>query len=148
MGLRGAVPNRTEDLSRERDANRNGRPPVTKGELRPVTIPPPDPDWHPIARMMWDAAQSSGMVDFYQDTDFAFLYSIVDDLSRNKETAARGGRVNSQLVTAVYSAMSSLGFTEGDRRRMRIELENKTEEGPDAAVTAINDYKATLGLVK
>jgi hypothetical protein len=56
MGQRGPVPNRSEDLSRDRDANRGDRPPISKGQSRPASVPDPDPEWHRVARMLWDAA--------------------------------------------------------------------------------------------
>ena len=63
----GPVPNRTTDLSRERDANRGGRPPITKGELRPVVdVLAPDEEWHPIAKHLYLSLAASGQSDFYQ----------------------------------------------------------------------------------
>jgi hypothetical protein len=41
--------------------------------------------------------------------------------------------------------MTSLGATEGDRRRMRIELEKPQEEKKSASITAIDSYKKKLG---
>ena len=141
----GPPPNRTENLSRERDANRNDRPPVTKGLMREAVIPEPNERWHPISRMMWAAAKNSGMLDFYQQTDWAMLYSLMDDLSEMKHRRMKYGKVNAQEMAAIYSSLSNLGFTEGDRRRMRIELERPEEDaGPDAAVVALDEYKAML----
>lgn len=42
---------------------------MTKGQSRPATIPQPDPDWHPIALMLWNAALESGQADFYESSD-------------------------------------------------------------------------------
>lgn len=141
----GRPPNRSDDLSRERDANRRGRAPVTKGLMREVVVPEANPNWHPIARMMYAAAQNSGMLDFYQQTDWAMIYSLMDDLSDMKYRRIKYGRVNGQELAVIYSSLSALGFTEGDRRRMRIELESPHEdEGPDAAVVAMDEYKAML----
>ena len=50
-------------------------------------------------------------------------------------------------LTAALNALSGLLVTEGDRRRLRIELESAhDDEEQDASVTAIQDYRNKLGL--
>lgn len=143
MGVRGPVPNRSDDLSRDRDADRGDRAPITKGKSRPAVIPEPDSGWHPIAKLIWDAACDSGQADFYESSDYAMLFSICDDISYYKSMGKRSG----QMLASIYSAISSLLLTEGDRRRLRIELEG--EKVPDdGVVRQINDYKAQLGLIE
>jgi hypothetical protein len=44
--------------------------------------------------------------------------------------------------------MERLLVTEGDRRRVRIELDAPQDNSEPASVTAINDYRQGLGLVK
>lgn len=140
----GPIPNRSDDLSRERDANRGDRAPIRTGEMLPVTVPHADPDWHPIARKVWDSLKSSGMRDFYQNSDWAIAYSLMDDLSHYKKSEKR----SSMQLAAIMQSLTALGLTEGDRRRMRVELAKPEEPTESASVTAINTYKANLGLVK
>lgn len=146
MGARGPVPSRENDLARPRSrkgAEQAGSP-VTKGELRTVTVPTADENWHPIAKMLWESLSTSGQSDFYQDSDWAFAYSICEDLSLYKSS----GRRSSQMAQTIYSAMGNLLVTEADRRRVRIEL-HEPESGEDlASVTAIDDAKKALGLAK
>lgn len=123
MGQRGPVPNLSTDLSRDRDANRGDRAPITKGQARVPVIPEPSEEWHDSARMIWDAALNSGQSDLYQQTDWALLHSLLGDLTRVKNS----GRPSGQLLAVIYSTMSSLLLTEGDRRRVRIELENEVD---------------------
>lgn len=149
MGTRGPIPNRDADLSREYDINRrDSRVAATKGVAYELNTRKfrPDADWHPIARTMWDAAFSSGMFEFYQNTDLAILYSLCDDISHAKFTAMKTGKVNALLLSTLYSALGNLGFTEGDRRRMRVELEAPVEED-DVASSSIKNYKNGLGVV-
>jgi hypothetical protein len=154
MGSRGPVPNRSDDLSRERDANRGGRPEITTGELRPVTIPEADPDWHPIALMLWEGLIASGQSDFYQQSDWAFAYSLMEDLTRYKEPyrvdldtgEINYGKRSGQMLQTIYSAMERLLVTEGDRRRARLELTAPDTSDEDAAVLTLADYTADLGL--
>lgn len=153
MGARGPVPNRSEDLSRTRDAGRGGRPEITQGELRPVNIPEADPDWHPIAHMLWEGLQTSGQAGWYQQSDWAFAYSLMEDLTRYKEPLTdRDGneyfKRSGQMLQTIYAAMERLLVTEGDRRRARIELTAPSTEDEDAAVLTLADYTSALGISK
>lgn len=151
MGDRGPVPNRSTDLSRERDANRGDRPEITKGTLRPVTIPEADPDWHPIAHMLWEGLIESGQSDWYQQSDWAFAYSLMEDLTRYKEplvnqkTGEEYFKRSGQMLQTIYSAMERLLVTEGDRRRARIELSAPDDSDEEAAVLTLADYTDMLG---
>lgn len=140
MAAHGPVPNRSDDLSRERDANRGDRMPIAKGELRPVRIPHADPEWHPIARKFYDSLKTSGQSDFYQNSDWAYAFSLCDDLSLYKKS----GKRSSMMFAAINTAMTNLLVTEADRRRARIELSAPEDEGESAAVLAIADYRAAL----
>lgn len=143
MGARGPVPNRSENLSRDRDSTRGGdRAPITKGTLRDVTIPEPDPAWHPIARMLWDSMIDSGQADFFQSSDWAYAFSVMDDLSLYKQSTKR----SSMMFAALESAFARLLITEADRRRARIELQAPPPDETPAAVLAIADYKEVLGV--
>ncbi|WP_326555716.1 phage terminase small subunit [Micromonospora sp. NBC_01813] len=141
MGSRGPVPNRSDDLSRDRDANRGDKAPITKGLSRPARVPEPDPGWHPIARLLWDSAIESGQTDFYESSDYAFLFSICDDVSYYKKMTKRSG----QMLASIYSAMETLLVTEGARRRVRVELQD--EEAEQAEVVDMAERKRRLGLV-
>lgn len=136
----GPVPNRSDDVSRERDVNRGDRMPITKGELKPVRIPHADTDWHPIARKFYDSLKTSGQSDYYQNSDWAYAFSLCDDLSVYKKSSKR----SSMMLAALMSAMTNLLVTEADRRRARIELSAPEDEGDSAAVLAIADYRAAL----
>jgi hypothetical protein len=138
----GPVPNREADLARPRERKGKDEVPVTKGEARPVTIPQPDAAWHPIAGRLWTALTESGQADFYQSSDWAFAYSLCEDLSHYKKSVKRSG----QMLQTIYSAMERLLVTEADRRRVRIELHEPDDDSEPAAVLAIADYKRDLGL--
>lgn len=139
--MAGPIPERTEFLAEPRKAERGE---VTKGTLRPVNIPTGDPGWHPVAMRVWDAMKNSGQADFYQESDWAFAYSLMDDLSYYKNSGKRSG----QMLQSIYSAMERLLLTEADRRRARIELSEPEDKGEAASVTAINNARAALNLVK
>ncbi|KQX36996.1 hypothetical protein ASD97_10050 [Streptomyces sp. Root63] len=144
MGNRGPVPNREDDLARPRSRKGTDQQSVTKGEMKPVKVPNADREWHPIARRLWDSLKSSGQADFYQNSDWAFAYSLCEDLSHYKKSGKRSG----QMLQTIYSAFERLLVAEGDRRRVRIELSEPEDEQDSAAVVAIADYKKELGLVQ
>jgi hypothetical protein len=144
MGDRGPVPNRDADLARDRARNGRSVSDVTKGELRPVPerFLEPDPNWHPLARDLWDGMLASGQSDWYQASDMALAASILDDLSEYKKSSKR----SAMMAQVVYSQLSNLLVTEGDRRRARIELSQPKSEGPDATLAVIDGYAAELGI--
>lgn len=152
MGSRGPVPNRSEDLARPRERKGGDQQEVTHGVLLPVEIPEPDAEWHPIARMLWDSLAVSGQADFYQQSDWAFAYSVCEDLSMykqplvNSKTGEQYYKRSGQMLQTIYSAFERLLVSEGDRRRVRLELQAPEPEGEGAAVLAIADYRDALGL--
>jgi hypothetical protein len=52
------------------------------------------------------------------------------------------------MAQTLYSALGNLLVTEGDRRRVRIELQEPEEETTPASVLAIADYRQELGLAE
>lgn len=149
MGTRGPIPSHSDDLARDR--TRNGRPDqeITKGVRRPATIPEMDPDWHHIAKMLWTALQESGQSDFYQSSDWALAYSICEDLSLYKKpSVSKDGeeyfKRSGQMLQTIYSAMERLLVSEGDRRRVRIELDEPASDEKSAELVAIDSYKDML----
>lgn len=140
----GPIPNRSGDLSRTRNANRANRPPLVKGESLPAEPYEADPDWHPIALQLWEAMKVSGQSAFYEQSDWAYAYSLCEDLSDYKQQTRRSG----QMAQTIYSNMSNLMLTEGDRRRLRVELDDPAEETEDASVTAITAMQAVLGVAQ
>lgn len=146
MGQYGPIPNRTDDLSRERDANRGGREPVTKGQsIKSKPLPVVD-DWHTAAKNIYVGTCNSGMAEFYEASDWAMLHMLVDNLSHLMDVRDETGKLPAMAFSAIMSSFVSLGLTEGDRRRIRIELESKQapEEAGDATLTVISDYRAKL----
>lgn len=147
----GPIPNRSEDLSRVRDANRSERPTLKSGVLREVHIPDADPDWHPLATRLWEGMVSSGQADFFQNSDWALAYSLMEDLTRykephaNKDTGELYFKRSGQMLQVIMSTLSTLMVTEGDRRRLRIELSQPEIQEEPASVTAIADYRKALG---
>lgn len=139
----GPIPNRPNDLSRERDSQRGDQIPISKGELRPVyDVPAPDEDWHPIVQGLYLSAAESGQADFYQMSDWWLWYSLCEDLDYYKKMGRRSG----QMLQTIYSSMTELLVSEGARRKARIILSDPEPEEDDAAVLALVDYRNDLGV--
>jgi hypothetical protein len=125
MGERGPVPKRSEDSHRRRPPVQ----PILKAEgAQIVRIPDPDPDWHPIAIEMYRSLGQSGQARFYEPSDWMFAYSLMDDLSSYKKQTRR----SSNMLAAILSGLSSLLVTEGDRRRVQVELSRPEREGGES----------------
>ena len=140
MGARGPVPKRIEErLGHVSSADKEAveRVPVTGT----VVVPAADEAWHPIARRWYDSLPGSGQAQFYEPSDWATAAYLAEAMSRNLHA---GQRFSAQLFAAVMSGMSNLLVTEGDRRRVRLELERLPDEAVPklALVTPIDRFSA------
>ena len=142
MGGYGPVPKRSD--------KRHGRPRTAQSEAMPLTKAPagselewpePSEDWHYIAREWYLALRESGQARFYERSDVATARYVAEGMSRNLD----GGRFSAQLFAAVNSAMSNLLVTEGDRRRVRMELQRDDDATAGTEnVPSIDDYRKRL----
>ena len=134
------IPMRTEELAEPRRPGREAKTiPLTRGELRPVTIPDPDPEWHPVATMFYNSARTSGQSDWYQDSDWAVLWLTCSEIDRYIRHSTKQSAF---LLQTILDASSRLLFTEADRRRLRLEL-SEVELAPvvDLAEVALSRYR-------
>jgi hypothetical protein len=122
------IPNRTEDLARPRSRNGKARDrgEVSTRSLGNVTIPEPGEAWGSHALMLWNAALDGGVSEFYASTDWATLWLMCDSVQHWTD---QGGRRSPELLRVIMQGLGSLMFTEGDRRKLRVELE-KPEDLP------------------
>lgn len=140
MATVGPIPKR-QDQRRRRN-----KPEIqyTRGRRRNnMQVPGPDPDWHPLAANYYKAFVDSGQTDFFEPSDWAHLVDILDDVSHYKRRYQ--GR-SANMRQALDSALSRLLVAEGDRRRMRIELEatDATDVDDDASIVALNKHVRKL----
>ncbi|OLT13068.1 hypothetical protein BJF79_03695 [Actinomadura sp. CNU-125] len=142
MGARGPIGKRSDQRHGHRTKAEQEN--VTKVEVDAGTVPAMEPDehWHEIAREWFRSLGESGQAVFYEPSDWQTARFVAEAMSRNLEA----GRFSAQLFAAVLSGMSSLLTTEGDRRRLRIELERAPKADPDeqAGVTAIDEWQRRL----
>lgn len=141
------IPRPEAELVRPRARKGSDQQATVQGTRRGGSQPAPDPEWHAIALMLWEALGDSGQADFYEPSDWAVAFALCDDISAYKQAVWKDGTAkrSPEMLKALQAGMTSLLMTEGDRRRVRMELVAPPEDKPAAAVLAIADYKASLG---
>lgn len=151
MGTRGPIPDREDNLARPRDRKGTDEQSAKRGLLQPIAIEwQADPEWTDFTKQVWESASASGMADFYQDTDYAELWFICQELDRYSaprvymKTGELYYKQSPEMVKALLTGLSNLGFTEGDRRRIRVELDAPEPETQSASVTALHLYQGAL----
>lgn len=114
-----------------------------------VEVPIADPEWEPMIIEFWDSLKKSGQAIWYEPSDWMMAYVALEVLDRwlkpqdvkvgqigNARDEAGGGDITyvfeqkivampGSVLSAFQKVMTSLMVTEGDRRRLRIELERK-----------------------
>lgn len=158
----GPPPKRSEERRRR---NKDGVETATVdiSELigREVQIPVADENWEPLTKSYWESFQSSGQAIFYEPSDWMTAYMLMEILDRwlkpqdvrvgeIRPAQQEGGEVEyvfeakvlaipGATLNAILKGMTSLMATEGDRRRLKIELERKAarEQAIEGTVTDI-----------
>jgi hypothetical protein len=92
-------------------------------------VPEPDPAWHPLIRDLYESAGRSGQSAFWEPTDWNMLRIGSEVMSQQLNS----GRPSAVMFAAWDALMARLLMTEGDRRRLRLELERDKPEDPDEA---------------
>lgn len=133
-----------------------------------VEVPVADEGWEPLTKTYWDSFKRSGQSMFYEPTDWMTAYALMELLDRwlkpqdvrtgeIRPAQQEGGEVEyvftekilpipGAVLNSILKGMSSLMATEGDRRRLRMELERKAARdaiaGSDGAVVSIVQRRA------
>lgn len=134
----GPVPKRSDQRRRQNKVDID-RAPVT---VTPGVKRGPDaPEWLNGLGLTWyDSLRTSGQSEFYADSDWASALIVARAIEKFDE------RPTAHMLTAILSGCGSLAATEGDRRRLRIELERTMtgDADEDAAVIALDEYQRRL----
>jgi hypothetical protein len=140
MGSRGPIPKRSN--VRRRTNSDEGPITSTPSVVSETAVAPEaDATWHPVAIDWYNSLSKSGQSYWYEPSDWATAVYIAEAMSRSL-WSEKG--MSGQLFASVMAAMNELLTTEGARRRARMEIERE-ESKDDADVTAIDDYRRTLG---
>ena len=107
-----------------------------------VRIPAADKGWHPIARDWYRSLRSSGQASYYEPSDWQTARLLADQMSR----LLYADELNASLLNAIIQASRDLMTTEGQRRRLRLELtREQAEPVADPAAESIASVLAIAG---
>ncbi len=123
------IPNRTDDLTPAGERKRKERGTTTvRGKSNPAVVPEADPDWCDAARMTWEAMLGSGGSAYYESSDYAVLHLICDQIDHLYQ---QGGRRSPEYLRVIMQTLGTLLATEGDRRKLHIELAKAPDDDSD-----------------
>lgn len=141
MGSRGPVPKRS-DQRRRTNKNPDGEitraPAGARGSARRAA----DPGWHPLIRELYYDIRKSGQAQFYEPSDWGMLRIGCQVMSDQMNS----GKPSAVMFASWDALMARLLVTEGDRRRLRVELEREKPSDPDAdaGVASMDAWRARL----
>ena len=137
VATRGPVPGRSDTTRR-----RNHKAEIEQSEDKPVELPyPAKIGWTREVIRLWASLANSGMAQYYRESDWAVAFIVLDTLN----TALTSVNHMTQLISfsAVNKCLDELarfGVTEGDRRRLRIELATADTE-KNTKIAIMDDYR-------
>lgn len=115
--MKGPIPKRSD---KRLGHGGKSRQEVTKAPAGPVFDPPPaSKSWHPLMIEWYESLSRSGQAQFLEESDYAVAQ--IAAYSMSQEIAS--GAVSAAMLREFMSVAGSLLSTEGDRRRLRVELE-------------------------
>lgn len=124
MGTRGPIPKRDEERIRRNKTGEDGRETQTVEMVGDVEIPAAE-FLTDVVRELWDSLALSGQAKFYEPSDWAYAKLTLQILDG---TLANNGQPSAMMLASVDSMMKSLLLTEGERRRMRLEVQRVEAE--------------------
>ena len=137
MGARGPVPKRSTERRRR---NKDSEPEkVTRLVAKPKP-PRAKATWHPIMKRWFSALGRSAQATFYEPSDWAEAELWCEVMS----IALKSKKGVSAFMLQAFSSFSTrLLTTEGDRRRVRLEISD--EPTKPAKVTNLAQFRARAG---
>lgn len=156
MGERGPVPKHSAQRRRANSPTPDHSPAAAE-----VEVPEPDPEWHSIASRWYESLAKSGQSVYYEPGDWMTAYLLAESMSRDLSPQfvgfAQTGRDQTEAEFAVIplkgaslaaylKGFAVLLVTEGDRRRVQLELQRGDGGDPDdeAAEATVTDIMSRL----
>lgn len=133
MGARGPAPKRASQRRRQ-----NKTEPVTQAVSDgAIHGPALEGEHSDQARRFWEALRRSGQAQFYEASDWAVADILLLAID------AFVARPSAMMLASLNSAMSNLLVTEGDRRRVRLELDRAPVKTPadGSDVAELDEYR-------
>lgn len=132
----GPTPKRSEER-RRRNASNNVDRTAMQGEVVVPELNLEDP--HPLVVDLWESLKASGQSQWYEPSDWQRARIACELLSRQ----LKSGKVSSNMYQTIQSDLASLMTTEGDRRRLRMEIDrdDQSVSEDDPRVALMESYK-------
>ena len=131
----GPIPKRSSERRRA-----NKTPGLTQAPAAgSVRVPPARKGWHPIAAAWYRSLKASGQARYYEPSDWAQAQVLAESLSR----MLHADEINAAMLNTILQGSRDLLTTEGQRRRLRLELvregvaEDDGQADADAAVANV-----------
>lgn len=135
---RGPIPERSDMTVR-----RNLGEPITKiPVIGPVEVPELNLGTvHPLVADLYESIRDSAQARYYEPSDWQYARLVMWELN----THLMQTKPSAMYLTAINSMLTSLLLTEGDRRRVRIEVERNSSGGEQGKVLEAADlFKQAL----
>lgn len=140
----GPIPKRSEARTRRNKTSEGGIA-LKKGVALEYTPRPADPDWDDAVANLYESLFRSGMAAYYQQTDAEYAWLICSEFSEYRNST----RKSAVMFAGLISSLAGLGVTEGERRRIQIELDPEVVDTTDSPeVVSMNSWKERLNKSK
>lgn len=158
MGARGPIGKRSNQRHGHRSKAEQDDITTAEGAAK-VEVPEADPSWHPVAVRWFESLADSGQSAFYEPSDWALAFVLAESISRELQpqpvVVGKGDDARVEMfamppkgasLAAWLKGMTALMVSEGDRRRMRIELSRPAApEGEEAEnVSELDEWRQRL----
>lgn len=98
---------------------------------------------HPVIEEMWESLKNSAQKKYYEPSDWAYA-KLTMYVANEMLTYTNGKAISSMKLAAVDSMLTKLLMTEGDRRRLRIEIERKPQAAGENVVQVADLFRQRL----
>ena len=128
MGSRGPVGKRSDQKVRRNKTGEDGLETDTIPMIGTVEAPKLDLGLrpHPLVQSLWDSLPESGQTRYWEPSDWQYARVAMYALDELLTKSPKG--ISAMKLTAVDGMLKSLLLTEGERRRVKIEVERNQAE--------------------
>ncbi|QGJ87732.1 hypothetical protein SEA_BIANCATRI92_5 [Mycobacterium phage BiancaTri92] len=141
-GTRGPIGKRDEERVRRNKPDQETETVQVIGTVKPPELGDVSHlgETHPLIIEMYDSIKASAAVKYYEPTDWQFARLTLYTLNQELIAAQHNGKpVGAMKLTAINQMLSSLLLTEGDRRRVRLEVERSPGDPTAGKVVDMTD---------
>lgn len=155
MPRRGSIPDRSNERLGHRTEAELAVTVAPSGTPEEIPQPPPNPDWHPLAKSWYASFGVSGQKIWYEASDWMMLMVAAEQISRELNEKVIGVTVHgakvygtspmsASSIAAVTKIATNALATEADRRRVKAELTRGHAISPEDEVEAARQRREEM----